>query len=76
PPYSLYRQVGWGHAPPNRAGNSQTTWNLLQILNYHHSQVAWMEHSGIRDGWCAVPPDSVTLHPGYGLFNKTLMSSF
>ncbi|MET0122873.1 MAG: hypothetical protein ABW124_17685, partial [Candidatus Thiodiazotropha sp. 6PLUC9] len=31
------------------------------------SNVAWMKRSGIRDDWSTVLPDSVALHPGYGL---------
>ncbi|MES9942711.1 MAG: hypothetical protein ABW104_09090 [Candidatus Thiodiazotropha sp. 6PLUC2] len=36
--------------------------NHIQPSQFHKylSKVAWMEQSGIRDGWCVVPP--------YGLF--------
>ncbi|MES9983604.1 MAG: hypothetical protein ABW115_09350, partial [Candidatus Thiodiazotropha sp. 6PLUC6] len=32
-----------------------------------NDKVAWMKRSGIRDDWCTALPDSVALHPGYGL---------
>ncbi|MES9954925.1 MAG: hypothetical protein ABW104_18995, partial [Candidatus Thiodiazotropha sp. 6PLUC2] len=47
--------VGWGHAPPKACRKRH---NHMQPSQFHDylSKVAWMERSGIRDGWCTVPP--------------------